>query len=337
MGASKQDPKYSCAVVTQSGSHFDLSNVFTGLDLSERKGQIAACARIRCVNVKQETGYLNMLISVRDRVTILVDDGERQEEVFRGFIWTVNYSSNREKELTFTCYDALIYLQESEENRYFSSGKSSKDICSDLCSSWNVQLDYRYESITHGKLPLKGKLSDIFLSDILDEVKKKNGKKYVMRSTKDVLQILPVGSNETVYELKSKGNVLSTKSEISMDGMITTVKILGRENEDGSNEVKATKYGKVDRYGTLQKIQNKDEDTSLADAEKEAQETIKEKGVPTRSYTVEATDIPWIRKGDKVNVSAGDMVSTYLVIGITHSITAGKKTMSLELENGLEA
>ncbi len=329
---SKLNPFYRCVVVTRENGSFDLNCITTKLDLSWRKKQLAQCAKVKCMNVKRSGKYLNSLIGVRDRLFVYANDGETNQEVFRGFIWTVNYSSALQKELTFTCYDNLIYFQESEDNRYFSPGYSSKAICQNICASWGIMLEYSYSSITHGKMSLKGALSNIFLTQILEKVRKQTGDRYVVRSEQDVMKILNVGTNTTVYKLKSKTNVITESSEVTMDGMITKVLVLGKADDDGQSPIEAVVTGETDVYGVLQKIQNKNETTSLDDAKKEAEQTIKDSGKPTRTFEVEAMDIPWIKLGDKVTVAAGNALGDFIVTGITHSIRDDEKTMRVTLE-----
>jgi len=332
MKPTKQNPQYSCVIITQKNGKYDLSNILIELDLTARKKQLAQSAKVKCINVKRGAKYLNSLITVRDRITIYADDGETNDEVFRGFIWTIDYSSATEKELTFTCYDNLIYLQESEDNRYFRAGYPSKSLCQVICASWGILLDYSYSSIVHGKMKLDGSLSDIILTQILEKVREQTGERYVVRSEKDTVKIMPAGKNSTVYEFKSKQNVINTSSEITMDGMVTKVIILGEEDKDGKSKVEAVVDGDTGRYGTLQKIQNKTKTTALADAKKEAEQTVKDKGKPTRTFEVEAMDIPWLKLGDKVKVAAGDMLGDFIAVGVSHSITDTEKTMSLTLE-----
>lgn len=333
---SKQNPKYNCVIVTSSGVKYDISNILLHLELNRKKDQIAQCVRIKCVNVLYDNTHLNSLIKVRDRLYIYAHDGEISDEVFRGFVWNIRYSSRTEKELTFTCYDNLIYFQESEENRYFNSGKSSKEICQTLCDSWNVPLEYTYQSITHDKMPLKGTLSDIFLSQILEKVRKQTGKRYVMYSEKDILKISPAGENEKIYQIQHNENAISTESQVTMDGIITKIVILGNADDNGKSPVEATVCGDTKTYGTLQKIKNKEEKMELENIKKEAEETIKEKGTPSRSYEVTAIDVPWLKSGDKIHVVAGDMFGIFLITGILHSISDAEKIMTLTLEDWSE-
>lgn len=332
MAGTKKDPEYTVALYDWNQTNYDLSPAILSLSLRENSGQIAQAATLKVVNRKVAGKLLTSIINVRCRVVIYANDGERHEEVFRGWVWDFSYSSSKEKEITITCYDNLIYFQQSEENTYFPSGQSTKSICETLCGNWGVKLDYKYESITHGKLPLRGALSDLFLSDILDPVRKQTGKKFVMRMVRDTVQILPVGSNAVVYDILAAHNALDTKSSLTMDDVVTKVVILGKEDKEGRSKVEATVEGNTKLYGTLQKIETKDEDTTLADAKKEAQETIKEKGQPKASYEVRAVDIPWIRKGDKVKVQAGNLWREYIVTSASRDI-GKEKIMTLALED----
>lgn len=335
MTATKQNPQYTCYIVTQSKKiKYNITKAVSSVRLQEREGQIAQAVTIKLYNAEYGSTTISSLINVRDRVYVYANDGEKSDEVFRGFIWTINTNNSvKKKELSLTCYDNLIYFQESEENKYFASGKTSKSIASSLCKSWGVKLKYTYSSIKHGKMPLSGTLSNIFLSDILEKVRKKTGKKYVMRSDKDVVYIKTVGTNSPVYKLESKKNVTSESKEITMDGMITKVVIITTKGKDSRPKVKATVKGSISKYGTLQKIQSKSDEDSLSKAKKEAKETINENGKPKCTYDIEAVDIPWIHKGDKVYVNAGDLNGrSCIVLSAEHNINDNNKTMTLTVE-----
>lgn len=326
-------PKYIVSILAKSTStKYDVTPVVTKLTLQESDGEIAQRVSITIANVQVNGRYLSGIFDVRDRIFVYADDGDKKEEVFRGFLYTKGYTNRRERELTYTCYDNLIYFQESEEYQYFSAGYSTKSICGAICGDWGVKLKYNYESITHPKLPLRGTLSEIFLTDLLEPVKKQTGKKSVMRSIQDVVHIDNVGSNTTIYKLYAgkDGNAIETSSEKTMQGMITKVIILGNEDDDERASVEATVTGDTDTYGTLQKILSVSSGTDLSEVKKEADEMIKEKGKPKETFSIMAVDIPWIRKGDKIQASAGDMSGYFITNGIIHY--AYDKTMKLEVE-----
>lgn len=334
MAASLENPIYTVYLV-DGNTKYNLTPAVVDIHTTNQDQQVAQSVQITMANIKA-TGSQTIaeLIKVRHRIFIYANDGKQSGEVFRGYVWTrypeTALDSNT---VTIKCYDNLIYLQESEDSFYFSKGKKTSSVMKSICSRWGIPLSYSYSSITHGKLVLRGNLTNIFRSDVLDLVKKRTGTKYVILSQKDTMYIMPWGSNTTVYQILKKDNAVTTRAEETMDGMITKVKILGQAKKNSQKQpVVATVKGDTAKYGTLQKLQDKDKDTSLAAAKKEANATIKESGKPHKEYLVETVDIPWIKKGDKVLVNAGSISNkTLIAAGIERNITNQKKTMTLTL------
>lgn len=331
MEPSKLCPMYSLYILTSENLNIDLSQLVTSFDRSEPEKQIAQKVTVSFMNVQDSNGrMLEDYINVRDRVFVYANDGETVDEVFRGMVWTKRYVNKQKKEITLTCYDQLIYFQKTEDNKFYPEGMETENICNTLCSDWGVSLVWNYQSITHKKLMLTGKLSDIFLTDILAEVKKKVHLPAVMKSVKDVVYIETVGSNSKIYEIKRGENAISTTSTVTMDDVVTRVVITGKQDDEGCTPVEATVDGDTERFGTIQKIIRKNENTEMSEVKEEAQDIIDENGYPKMRYEIEAIDIPWIRRGDKVKIVAGDMALDYWVLSIEHD--AVKKTMTLKTE-----
>lgn len=332
MAASVGKPEYTAYIIA-GGTKYNITPAIENIDISDREKQFARCVTIQVMNQKVNGTWLTSLLGVRNRVFLYANDGSKNGEVFRGYVWDRGYQSSiSDRTLQLKCYDNLIYMQESDHSAYFSSGKSTESVCKALCDDWGVKLEYSYESITHTKLPLRGNLSDIFTADILDLVKDRTGKKYAILSEKDVMQIKGVGTNSTIYHFIAGQNAVQTSSACTMDGMKTKVIILGKADDNDRRPIEATVSGDTAKYGTLQTTINRDENTSLADAKKEAQSIIDEDGKPKWEYELHATDIPWIRKGDKVRVDAGDMTGYYIVTAIDRTISLKQREMILTLE-----
>ena len=333
MKASLENPVYTIYVVA-GGSKYDLTPVAVSLVFTDQKKQLAQSLTATIMNVKVNGVWLSSLIKVRQRIFVYANDGEKNEEVYRGYIWTRGYKSSiSDRELVLKCYDNLIYLQESDDSEYFSAGKSSSDVVNELCSKWGVQVKYNYESITHEKLALRGNLSDIIITDILNVVVDKTSKKYVIISEKDVMMIKGLGTNARVYNVKAKHDAIMTKSECTMDGMVTKVSVLSRKGTDERDFVEGTLSQNTGEYGTMQTIITREEDKTLDEVMAEAQGILDKKSTPTWEYEVEAVDIPWIRKGDKVYVNAGDIADQNLIVtNLTRNISAKGAKMTLTLE-----
>lgn len=333
MASSQINAKYSVFIVSGS-TKYNVTKAVMSLDRSDPEGQIAQRVILQLANVKVGDTWLSGLLKARDRVYVYANDGTKEDEVFRGYLWTRSRNDSlSENALRYTCYDNLIYFQESEDSLYFSSGKSTKDIMTTICDKWGIKLQYSYDSITHTKLPLRGYLADIFIEDILEPVKKRTKKKPVILSEKDTMVVKPVGSNSTIYHFTAGKNITRTASGWTMDGVITKVIIVGKADDDDREPIEATVSGKTSDYGTLQKIQSRSENTSLADAKIEAQNTIDENGTPKWEYEIEAPDIPWIRKGDKIYVSAGEINGYRIITEIDRTSDKVTKKMTLRLED----
>lgn len=332
--ASTANPAYSVYIVSD-GKKYNVTPILINLDMAESRNRISQSVTVQIMNVMVDGAWLSSVFDVRDRIYVYANTGAGSKEIFRGFIWDRDYrSSLTEREITLKCYDHLIYLQESESSEFFASGKSTKDIIGAICNEWGIKYEYDYESITHSKLVLRGSLSDIITSDVLDLVKDRTGKKYAITSAEDTMRIKTVGQNETVYKIVAGANAVSTKRNRTLDGCITKVVIYGKADKEDRLPVEASIVDGADKYGTLQKIITRSENETLEAAKEEATSILKENATPKWTYEVEAPDIPWIRKGDKVYVNAGDIQNKYLIVTeLDRSIGSTSKKIILGLED----
>ena len=335
--ASAAIPYYSVYIVS-GGTKYNLTSVLISLGMSESRKQVAQSATISLMNIKVNGTWLSSLIRARDRVFIYASTGNGSAEVFRGFVWRRTYQSSlSERELSFVCYDNLIYLQKSDASEFFASGKTTEDVISSICSEWGINLEYSYESITHSKLALRGKLSDILMTDILDLVKDRTGKDYVILSDQDTMKIKTVGQNSSVYSFTAGNNAIRTSSEQSMDDMITKVIILGKKDKDDRYPVEAALTKNTDTSGTIQKTISRDTNTTIEEAKEEGNNILSKNAEPKWEYVVSGPDVPWIRKGDKIYVNAGDIQGKSLIVeDVDRSITSKSKKITLGLTEPAE-
>ena len=329
MKTSKENPIYTVKITTKD-TIYNITPVLTSISFSEQEKQIAECVNISLMDIAVKGKKLSDIFTPRNRVLVYANDGSRSEEVFRGYVWDViPKDSLTESEITLKCYDNLIYWQESDDSDFFQAGKYTDEIVGAVCKTWGVTMDYQYERITHEKLVMRCKIADFIVEDVLATVQTRTGRKYTLRSEKDVVKIKLAGANETVYKITKANNAIELRRYITLNGVITRVVILGTASDDEKTPVEATISGDTDEYGTLQSIISKDEDTSLDDAKKEANEIIAEKGKPTWEYDVSATNIPWIRKGDRVELNMSSLKGLYLVKSISRDISNKGQTMTL--------
>lgn len=328
--ASITNPSYKLVIVDSAGNKYGFEKIQTSLDISQPEKEIAQKVQVEFPNIEVNGKKLKDIIAVKNAAYVYYNIGSGWVEKFRGYVWTKAFQEADDSLFRILCYDRAIYLQNSKDSFYFAKGKKTKAILSSICKTWGITLVFNYSQITHPKLAIRSQHISDTIIEILDAVKKKTGKKYVVFFEKGKLYINTVGTNTTIYNVKKRENAIKVSYEETMEGMVTKVVIRGAQNDNGKTPVVATVKGKTSTYGTLQDEISKDKDTSVADAKKEANEILKEKGQPFKYRTITAIDNPVIKKGDKVKIQTNEMSGTFVVISIDHDAIQG--TMELEVE-----
>lgn len=321
--------KYALYLVTGSGKTFKITELQQGLSWEENPGELAVRLQSILKNQVFEGTKISTMAALGAKLAVFCDWGSGEQEVFRGDIFNWNDKNSLKKELNLTAYDNLIRIQKSKDYRYYSAGTSSKTIILDIFRDWGVPVA-RYEGpdIAMGKKVFKGDTLANMIFEVLDDAKKKGAGKYVVRSNKGKVEILPRGSNSLIYCFR-ENNTVMTDDKMDIENLVTRVKIIGSENKDERAPVEAVVDGKTE-FGILQDIVHRSQDDSLATAKSSAQDILDERGKPKRVTTLESPDLPFIRAGDRIHVQAGNLNGYYYIIGIQHDAT--NRTMTMEVE-----
>ena len=322
--------KYRLVVMTEDKKQYNIKGFVENLGWEENDGELAVRISFTAKNDKTSAGLISSLAKPGCLVGIFASHGSTDEEVARGYItdWKPTLSGNKDK-FDVTCYDELYNLQESQELIYYSSGIGTKSAITKIFDDWQIPMDkYEGPDVTHGKLAYKTEMLSDVLLDILDDAKKKGGGSAMIRAVKGKVSVIEWGSNTTVYHFEAD-NTKQVSHKKSTSGMITRVKIIGQEDDDGRSSVEAVVNG-LTKFGVRQKIYIRGKDDSVSDAQSAAQEIIDEKGQVKEDITVQAPDIPFIRKGDLVHMTVGTLKDSYYVKGIRHDADSGSMTMDLK-------
>lgn len=323
--------KYKVAVVDDKGGRNNITDYIENLGWEENDKEISVHSSFTARNDKTSKGYLSSLIRPNCLIIIYADGGDgRYREVARGNIATWdNTRQNSAHDLKCTAYDSLYNLQKSQDNFFFPSGTGTKARIEKILNKWGMPLGkYDGPNKKHGKKKYQNKyLSDIIL-DILDDSTKKGSSKCIIRQEKGKTQIIKRGSNRDIYVFKGS-NTKVTNHSISTADMVTRVKIIGKEKKGGKNKVIATLNGST-KYGVRQRIYTRGADESLADAKSAAKAILDDDGDVKDEITVQAQDVPYVRKGDLVYLKIGSIKGYYYVLGVRHD--ADTCSMSMDLE-----
>lgn len=319
---------YEAELITENGKAYILNNALKSLQWEEQDGQLAQKATLGFVNCRVGSHKLMSLAKLNCIVRIYGKWGRGREKLFEGSIWEWKYSHAQDRDFSITIYDPMIRLQQCKDFKYFTKGLSTPSILSSICGDWGISLDYRWKKqITHDKKVFNGESISDMVIKILDEVKRQSGEKYTALYKDGKLTVSGYGYNQDVYKFSSK-NVISTSDQLSMNNLVTRVKVIGKADDHGRSKVDAVINGNL-KYGVFQEIIKRDSNKDIEKAKSEARATLKERGKPDESIQVNAPDLPFLRRGDAVEMAAGNLLGTFYVAGVSHNATSRQMTMTL--------
>ena len=323
-----RDTSYTVILLKEDGEQLDLSGIMKDLEIEEGENQWAVQAHFYVPNVKHNGAYISSLAKLNCMVFIRASSGGGQEEVFRGTVtdWDVT-KRNGEHGFEAYAYDSLYYMQKNEDNRYFSEGTGTRSAITSILGAWGIPLGgYSGPDVKHAKTFFKNQTVSKMIQELLDDAVKKGAGKCCIKSSKGLVYFGPRGSNTDVYRFTEDENVEVSSDSYGMKGLITRVKIVGKEDAEGRAPIEAVLDGRTE-FGIHQRIYNRSEDDSLDEATSAARDILRENGTPERVSRVEAPDVPGLRRWDRVYIEAGTLNGYFWVSSVTHMCSKGRMKM----------
>ena len=321
--------QYYVSAILADGSTVTLETVAENIAWEENRNELAVRLNLTLRDIPHQGKRLSQALALCTAIYLYADWGAGKKEVFRGTVWEWEHSQIADDQIVLTCYDQLYYLQKSSDNRYYPQGTGTSTIIQDIMNSWGVPLGrYAGPNINHEKILYKNKTIAAMLTETLEDAVEHGGSEAVIRASEGKAEIVSVGSNEEIYGFSADTNLIQSKDRYSMANLITRVVIVGKEDDEGRTKVETTVDGRTE-YGILQAIQSIGSGT-VDDAKKAADKTLKDKGQPTRTVTLQSPDFPLIRKGDRIHVKTDLLDGFFIVRGVSHNATA--MTMQMEVE-----
>ena len=185
-------------------------------------------------------------------------------------------------------------------------------------------------NIALAKQVFRGVALKDMISDVLKQAKKRGAGKWIVRSKLGKIDIVQPGQNSPVYHFGADSNVSLVDDQQDIESLVTRVKIIGAEDKEGRAPVRATKDGRTE-FGVLQDLIYERQYDNLSAAKKAADEILEEYGKPQKKRKVIAPDLPFLRKGDMVHITAGTLNGYYIASSIRRRLK--DKTMTLEVED----
>lgn len=293
---------YDVILLPPDGRELQINDMLLSATLEELEGELAARFSATLRNTKIKDKWLHQLAYLNNRILVRATDGNVTKEVFRGSIYRWRETSN-DQNVAITAYDLLYNFQRSKDRLYFTKNETGASSIRKIATKSgipigkingpNVQLSQ--------KMYRSGSLGDT-IADRLEESRKKGGGRYIARSTEGKLEVVKEASNSTIYVLDNNF-IEESSDEHDIESLVTRVIIYGNEDKAGRAVVKAT-MEKNTQFGIVQEIKYSSS-KNMGEAKKEAEEILNEKSKPVIDRKVSGPSIPWIRKGDLVEVLTG--------------------------------
>lgn len=310
-----------------SGPDAAESDLILSATWEEQPEELSARLQLLLKNVKRADGWLHQHVAIGRRLVLQATDGSGWREVWRGQVYRHVTTTEQDHTIEVTAYDTLYPLQQSRAQRYYRSGETGASCIKDLAQRFGIPLG-RIDgpNVKLPKKPYRGERIGSIIADRLEQTRKLGGGRWIVRDEKGRLSCVKEGSNETVYIINADV-ADNSEDEYSIEQLVTRVRIYGKEKKDKQPPLVATKDGRTE-FGVFQEIVYATGE-SLAEAVKEAEEILRERGQPVVKPRVYAPDNPWIRKGDKVRVNVGTVNALCIVEGVTHNLNELKMTLQL--------
>lgn len=323
--------KYKLICVTEKGAQLDVTGAAESLGWEEGEGELAQRITARLRNTTYNGAPLSNQIKPGCLLAVLAEWSGAAQEVARGRVeeWAAVASGSAET-LELTAYDELINLQKSQDDRYIAAGTGTRTALTAIFNDWGIPIgSYKGPNVRHAKAVYKGEaLSDMILG-LLDAAEKQGAERCIVRADKGAVSVLPVGGNSAIYHFGEDSSVEMVRDSMSLDSLVTRVKVVGKEDSAERRPVEAVVNGKT-QFGIRQQVYNRPQDDTIAAARSAAQEILRESEDKQREISVEAPDLPFLRKGDKVHIEARSLSGYFIVAAVQHNADSCGMNMTLQ-------
>lgn len=324
--------RYDVIAVAADGTQLNLTDITSALGWAEGEKELSAKITLKVANAEYNGKHVSDFVQPFTPIFIYADMGAGSEEVIRGTVqkWELS-ETNKEVYLNLEAADEVQALRANQDHFFFDDGSGSSSILEEILGKWGVPHEIQITDGKHSKKVYRKKYLCDMVADVLKDLKEKGGGVYFVRAKGGVVQIIPRGTNETIYHFDIDDNLIRAQESFDVSKMVTRVQVVGKENKEGKQKIEATVDGKTE-YGTRQVIYTRGNKETAAEAETAAKKILDEQGEVKRKTSIESPDVPNLRKGDRIRVRSSAGESYFFVKSIRHNAAQMKMTMELDYD-----
>lgn len=329
--------RYDVVAVAADGTQLNLTDITSGLGFSEGEKELSAKITLKVANVAYNGKHISDFVQPFTPIIVFADMGAGSVEVMRGTVqkWELT-ETNREVFLNLEAADEVQALRANQDDFYFTDGHSSSAILNEILGKWGVPHEIQITDGKHAKKVYRKKYLADMVADVLKDLKEKGGGVYFVRANKGVVQIIPRGTNETIYHFDIDDNLIRTKESFDVSKLVTRVQVVAKQKTEGHQKIEATIDGKTN-LGVRQIIYTRGDKETAAEAETAAKKILDEQGDAKRKTSIESPDVPTLRKGDRIRVRSSAGEGYFFVKSVRHDATRMKMTMELDEDKDFNA
>jgi hypothetical protein len=308
---------YKAYIVSSTGKVVEVPDLRT-LSYGESDQELAMTSSVDLDNLLIDGQYLHEYAGLGSHFKIYSNWGQGTQEVFDGIVFVNDPITIAAPHVQLTSYDPLIYLDKSKDEIYYPAGKTGAYIIRDLLQKWNVPIG----KITGPNKPLAiqvfhGDSIATAINSVLQQSVLVGDDTYILQFKNEVANVIEVGQNSDVYVITDAQGGAQVDDQWSIENMITRVLIKGKTEPNGTVATASVVNGQT-QYGILQDIISESSYTNMAQATQAAQQILQESGQPILNRQLTAVDLPFLRRGDAVEVHMGTLDGVYIVSGVQH-------------------
>lgn len=302
--------------VTLYVNHYDISHLWQRIVWSGSKSDVA---RKMVVDIVSDDNYYmpDFEVKMHDMLQFFLDG----EEVFRGYVMDVNRSLEG-KTISYTCYDAGIFLTKSK-GKYKFYGETPDNVVRTVCADFDIPVEHVEEGVSYQRIHDNDSIYDIIMTGYT-LTSQSNGKQYYLSFDKGALSVLEKGKIVYRYMLTSERDITSASFQSSSLNAVNRVKAY----DSSGNEVGTfTLDSDYDFPGVLQAVYKQSNGEDVESAAKALLQDVE------LSASVEGFGYTECTSGKAVVVSepTTGLDGLFFIDSDTHTFEDGLHTMQLEI------
>lgn len=297
-------------------NHYDISKLVTEVTWSGSKDDVARKLEVEIVS-DDNYYFPDFTVEMHDLIQFFLDGFE----VFRGYVMDVDRSLTS-KTITYTCYDAGIFLTKSK-GKYKFYGETPDNVTRTVCKDFDIPVRATLPGVSYQRIHDNDSIYDIIMTGYT-LTSQSDGKQYYLSFERGALSVLEKGKAVCKYMLSSEREISDASFQASSLNAVNRVKAY---NSDGTEAGVFQLDSDYDFPGVLQAVYKQSNGEEIESAAKALLQDVE------LTASIDAIGVLECVTGRGVVVSepVTGLDGLFYIDSDTHKFANGIHTMSLDI------